>query len=121
MILNNRSGNSTNYVYAYDDEPEGRQQFRFLFIRACQPFNIPVHTDGPGNLKDFIGKTAGPGSQLQLSETDNALGQTGSITALTSCWSISRKSLAVTEIFIDCSLAYFGFIDVPDDTTNLDH
>jgi len=56
---------------------------------------------------------------LQLSETDSALGQTGSITAFDVLLEHQPQVIGGTEIFIDCSLAYFGFIDVPDDTTNL--
>jgi subtilisin-like proprotein convertase family protein len=118
VILNNHSGNSTNYANAYDDQPESAAGN--FFVPGYPAFvRYPVHTDGPGNLNQFIGRTVASGSQWQLSETDSALGQTGDITGLDIFMEHQPAVVGGIEIFVDCYLAYYGYVQVPDDTTNL--
>src|SRR5581483_8467289 len=104
VVLNNHTGNSTNYIYAYDDEPEGPSSVSLAGVQ------YPVHTDGPGSLVQYINQPLGPGDVWQLSETDNAL-------------DILAERLPPTiggiQGFVECDLNYYGVIQLPNDTTNL--
>ncbi|HWD19768.1 MAG TPA: LamG-like jellyroll fold domain-containing protein [Verrucomicrobiae bacterium] len=110
VTLNNQTGDSTNYVVAYDDEPEGP---------SSDP-NIPtVFTDGPGSLRDYIGLQVGDAGVWRLDETDNALGQVGSVTRLDILMEHQPPNTGTFAIDLEGFGSYYGYVVVPTDATNL--
>jgi subtilisin-like proprotein convertase family protein len=110
VTLNNQTGDSTNYVVAYDDEPEGPSQ---------DPNISTVFTDGPGSLKDYIGLPVGNAAVWRLDETDNALGQVGSITRLDILMEHQPPNTGTFAINLQGFGSYYGYVIVPTDATNL--
>ncbi|MGD1083800.1 MAG: S8 family serine peptidase, partial [Verrucomicrobiota bacterium] len=89
----------------YDDLPDGS-------------ITNPVPTDAPGDLKSFVGQ---PMSGMYiLNEKDNALLQTGMVTTLqVRVWPQPPNPLGFFIPYIAPNGWYYGFVDVPNDTTNL--
>jgi len=80
-----------------------------------------ITSDGPETLLNFVGQTGS--GQWILNERDNVLSQTGIVTMLTlTIWPQppEQNPLYYTN-FVDITTngAYYGYVDVPNDATNL--
>jgi subtilisin-like proprotein convertase family protein len=109
--LNNYTAYETpGFTNWYDDLPDGS-------ITPTPPIYL-IPTDPPGNLKSFVGQ---PMNQtFILNETDNALLQTGMVTTLqVRAWPQPLNPLDFFIPYIAPHGWYFGYVDVPDDATNL--
>jgi len=114
VVLNNHNGFNTNYPpgWVYDDAPEGSSSKAF-------PGPPLVPTDSPGSLRNFTGKNFGIGSIFELNESDNAVGQIGSINAFGVFVEHQPPNTGTFNISIAPGGFYYGFVDVPTDATNL--
>jgi len=111
--LNHYTGAPGGYTNTYDDLPDGT------------PGDYPIiASDGPGTLLNFVGQ---PGAgQWILNERDNVLSQTGMVTTLTLLlWpqpttsGMPGGSVSTNYIKLAAQGTYYGYVDVPDDATNL--
>ncbi len=106
VILNNHDSLDKPpgpYNFTYDDGPAP--------VAGSQP------PDGPGTLQTFQGQQ-GIGPWI-LTEVDNALAQTGTVTALTVTITPHQDLTHGKNIFIAAHSYFYGFIDVPPGATNL--
>jgi subtilisin-like proprotein convertase family protein len=107
--LNHFTGSPGGFTNWYDDLPDGSIQQ--LFGTGTLP------SEGPGSLRSFIGQPSS-GSFI-LTEADAATSQTGMVTVLTvAAWPQPPNPLLFTTT-IPPHGWYFGYVDVPDDATNL--
>ena len=92
--------------------------FDFIYDDSPQPIIGSQPPDGPGSLKDFQGQQ-GIGPWI-LTEVDNSLTQTSSVTGLTL---FVEPNVSLTGGGADIALQpmsyFYGFVDVPAGATNL--
>jgi subtilisin-like proprotein convertase family protein len=109
-VLNNHSffdNGQTSEAFTYDDSGENDTQFP-----------ISRHTDGPGNLRNFVGDPAVSGIWI-LSMVDDSLTKTGFVNSpLTITIEPQPPTNGVVRTIAGNSF-FFDFIDVPADATNL--
>ena len=112
-VLNHYTGPPGGFTNTYDDEPDG----------TSSPYPI-VPSDGPGTLQNFVG-LEGNGQWL-LNEQDNAFTQTGMVTMLTltiypqpPVYGASGGLDYTNSFILETNGNYYGYVDVPDDATNL--
>jgi subtilisin-like proprotein convertase family protein len=104
VLNNHRGGLPDDYKFVYEDNGEG---------------NVPFaqHTDGPGNLRDFVGES-GFGVWL-LAMVDNADSNTGRVESLTLRLEPQNVSSNGTTRAVQPNTFTYDFIDVPASATNL--
>ena len=77
-----------------------------------------VGSDGPGTLRNFMGQPAA--GQWRLNEKDTVFTQTGMVTMLTlTVWPQPPNPLDFLIGSLPANGSYYGYVDVPDDATNL--
>ncbi|MGD0413265.1 MAG: S8 family serine peptidase, partial [Verrucomicrobiota bacterium] len=111
--LNHFTGAPGGFTNTYDDLPDGT------------PSAYPIiASDGPGTLVNFVGQS-GTGQWI-LNERDNVLNQTGMVTMLTlTLWpqtpfsTVAGGMVDTNYINLAAYGSYYGYVDVPDDATNL--
>jgi subtilisin-like proprotein convertase family protein len=112
-VLNHYIGEPGGFTNTYDDLPDG----------TTSPYPIGP-SDGPGTLQNFVG-LSGAGQWL-LNEKDSVFTQTGMVTMLTlTIWPQppligASGGLDYTNIITLSNNAYYGYVDVPSDATNLE-
>ena len=114
-VLNHYIGDPGGFTNTYDDLPEGE----------TSPYPI-VPSDGPGSLQNFVG-LEGSGQWI-LNEKDNVFTQTGMVTMLTlTIWpqpppfDTSGGTDYTNVVTLAASNGvYYGYVDVPNDATNLE-
>jgi hypothetical protein len=106
-VLNHFTAAPGGFTNTYDDLPDGTLN---------SPYPI-IASDGPGTMRNFIGL---PGAgQWRLNERDNVYNQTGMVTMLTvTVWPQPPNPLDFL-ISLPANGSYYGYVDVPDDATNL--
>ena len=107
-VLNHLTGSPGGFINTYDDLPDGTLN---------SPYPI-VGSDGPGNLRNFVGQPAA--GQWRLNERDNVYTQTGMVTMLTlTVWPQPPNPLDFLIGSLPPNGSYYGYVDVPNDATNL--
>ncbi len=104
-VPNHFTGAPGGFTNTYDDLPDGS-------------LANTIASDGPPTLRNFIGL---PGNgQWILNEADNLYTQTGMVTVLTlTIWPQPVNPLDFVIGSLAPNASYYGYVDVPDDATNL--
>ena len=107
-VLNHFTGGPGGFTNTYDDLPDGT-------VSSVYPL---VASDGPGTLRNFVGQPAA--GQWRLNERDNVFTQTGMVTVLSlTVWPQPPNPLGFGIGTLPVNGSYYGYVDVPDDATNL--
>jgi subtilisin-like proprotein convertase family protein len=104
-FLNDHTGFYPGFTNYYDDLSEN-------------PAVLSVPSDGPGSLRDFVGQPVE--GEWQLSEVDNALGASGTVTAYSV--TVSPQPPINGPIVIELPAnggSYYNFVNVPNDALYL--
>jgi subtilisin-like proprotein convertase family protein len=108
-VLNHFTGAPGGFTNTYDDLPDG------TVVSGGYPV---IASDGPGTLRNFIGQ--GAAGQWRLNEVDNVFTQTGMVTVLSlTVWPQPPNPLGFLIGSLPVNGTYYGYVDVPDDATNL--
>jgi subtilisin-like proprotein convertase family protein len=125
-VPNHFTGAPGGFTNTYDDLPDGTANLYFTSSNGFLPGTtyVPpvIPSDGPPSLLNFVGQTGS--GQWILNETDNVFTQTGMVTMLTlTLWPQPPETGLLDYTNVISNLppngSYYGYIDVPDDATNL--